>query len=122
MGVLRHLPARIAEQAPLPQHVVAGVLQSPGLLPSLLASLEVDDGQAASVCTAWRQAWRDIDHRVLREVNPPMTQPDGVKVLLARTLELDEEYNRKRAARERILRQQRSAVCHAVYEVVCQRE
>jgi hypothetical protein len=73
--------ALIAEQAPLPQHMVAGVLQSPDLLPSLLASLEVDDGAAASVCTAWRQAWRDIDHRVLREVNPPLTQPDGVEVM-----------------------------------------
>ena len=48
----------------------AKVLLSPDLLPSLLAPLAVADFAAASVCSAWRQAWTVRVRRELRAAPP----------------------------------------------------
>ena len=53
--------ACVAKHLPLPEWARSGVLLSEHLLPCVFASLAVEDGAAAAVCSSWRQAWRETD-------------------------------------------------------------
>ena len=50
--------AFFATHKPLPQWAVEGVLLSNDLVPHILASLQLEDGAAAAVCSSWADAWK----------------------------------------------------------------
>ena len=52
----------IAARSPLPDWAVNEVLHSSDLLPSIFASLQLEDSAAAAACSSWRQAWQDTSN------------------------------------------------------------
>ena len=52
----------LAARNPLPHWVVNDVLLSPDLLPSIFASLQLEDSAAAAACSSWRKAWQDTSN------------------------------------------------------------
>jgi hypothetical protein len=69
-ALLRSIDERLAVHDPLPQWAVDKVLLSSDLLMHLLAPLDICDGAAAAVCSAWSRAWTATNdsRRGLREV------------------------------------------------------
>ena len=50
--------ATLAEHKPLAKRFVEGVLLSRDLVPHILASLQLEDGAAAAVCSMWTEGWK----------------------------------------------------------------
>ena len=76
-GANRHAAdALLAKCSPLPERARDEVLLSTDLLPHVLATLDLEDGAAASVCHAWKAAWVATSdcRRILRPTALP--QPD----------------------------------------------
>jgi len=74
----------LAAHKPLPQWAVQGVLLSSDLVPHVLAPLQLEDGAAAAVCSAWAEGWRATSEgrRRLRQV--PIDVPRELLVAIAR--------------------------------------
>ena len=47
----------LASHLPMPQWARDNILLSDDILPQIFAHVELEDGAAAAVCTAWRNAW-----------------------------------------------------------------